>query len=566
MLVNGSLEMTLTPEDKAGSSDRGARKVPQSSGHPLLADEEWTDLTHFAPEVTEAITHLMDLKDGLRTFDRPMGPEQAIMLVDGVEALSRINDALSTLALAVCERVGIPSEFGAKSTKVLIEDRLNLSGAEAHRRAEMAKNLGGRVDLVGQALPPRYPLVAEALHTGTISAGQATVIESCLKKVPAWVDDDVRTDIEQRLVTNAPKVRLKDLREIFDRTMGYIDPDGSEPLDPTDRSKYCMNLKARANGDWELSGLLDPVTGGTLNGLLTSRIQAAKEAAENVVSPETAGEKSDPESGEATVSGEKSGEANTPAESDDELLEIVDAVLSGERHDAVKVPTPDLHPASGGRPATDAPGVGVRTDGIVVDVSREQPSVREWIYERFAGLVSTIDKQRTAAGAPYALVVTATAEDIARGKGTAKTGSEHPIPMRDLAADGLNGSVFFHLMSDTAKTMQVATEQRFANRKQIAIITARDRGCTFPGCDAPPGWCDANHVVPYSAGGKTEVNNLALACSYHHHLLDRSEWDTVMLYDGRPAWVPSAKVDPARTPILHSRFIADDIVDTLFDD
>lgn len=538
--------MTLTPEDKAEGASRNARKVPQSSGHPLLADEEWADLTHFAPEVTEAIIHLMDLKDGLRTFDRPMGPDQAIMLVDGVEALSRINDALSTLALAVCERVGIPSEFGAKSTKALIEDRLNLSGAEAHRRTEMAKNLGGRVDIVGQALPPRYPLVADALHAGVISAGQATVIESCMKKVPAWVDETVRADIEGRLVTNAPKVRLKDIRAIFDRFMGHIDPDDNEPLDPDDRSKYCVNLRARTNGDWELSGLLDPVAGGTLNGLLTSRIQAAKEATE--------------------AKSNTTAEAKTPAESDNELLDIVDAVLSGERHDAVKVPTPDLRPASGDRPASDTPGLGVRTDGSVVDTSGEQPSVREWIYERFAGLVSTIDKQRTAAGAPYALVITAKAEDVASGKGTATTGTENPVPIRELAANGLNGSVFFHLMSDTAKTMQVATEQRFANRRQIAVVTARDRGCTFPGCDAPPGWCDANHVVPYSKGGRTEINNLALACSYHHHLLDRGEWDTVMLYDGRPAWVPPAKADPARTPILHPRFIADDIAETLFDD
>ncbi|WP_246490489.1 HNH endonuclease signature motif containing protein [Brevibacterium oceani] len=539
--------MTLTPEDKAeDAADRGAHKAPQSSGHPLLADEEWADLTRFAPEVTEAITHLMGLKDGLRSFDRPMGPDQAIMLVDGVEALSRINDALSTLALAVCERVGTPSEYGAKSTKALIENRLNLSGAEAHRRTEMAKNLGGRVDFTGQALPPLYPLVAEALHAGTISAGQATVIESCLKKVPAWADQTVRTDIENRLVTNAPKVRLKDLRAIFDRLMGHIDPDGSEPLEPTDRSKYCVNLKARTNGDWELSGLLDPVAGGTLNGLLTSRIQAAKEAAE------------------ATTTA--TDETQTPAESDDELLDIVDAVLSGERHDAVKVPTPELRNASGERPAADTPGIGVRTDGSIIDTSGEQPSVREWIYERFAGLVSTIDKQRTTAGAPYALVITAKAEDLAKGKGTATTGAENPVPIRELATNGLNGSVFFHLMSDTAKTVQVATEQRFANRKQIAVITARDRGCTFPGCDAPPGWCDANHVVPHSAGGRTDINNLALTCSYHHHLLDRSEWDTLMLRDGRPAWKPPATVDPARTPILHPRFIADDIVDTLFDD
>ncbi|WP_169253537.1 HNH endonuclease signature motif containing protein [Brevibacterium sp. 'Marine'] len=560
--------MTLTPERSSDHSARTAGNSPQTSGHPLLADEEWADLSRFAPEVTSSITQLMSLKDELRTFDRPMGPDQAIMLADGVEAITRINDALSTLALSVCERVGTPSDFGAKSTKSLIENRFNLTGAEANRRTDMAKNLGGRVDMAGQALPPLYPVVADALHAGTISAAQASVIEDCMRKLPTWVSQAVRTDVETRLVDNAPKVRLKDLREIFGKLMGYIDPDGEEPKDSGDRSAYNMSMRARANGDWELRGLLDPVTGGTLNGLLTSRIQAAGED-DSADADKTGADSATGASGIAAVGNPVTVTAASEASSsplpDKELLEIVDAVLSGDRYDAKRVPEPDLDAARTSGNSAAVPGVGVREDGGFVDVSAEQPSAREWIYERFAGLVTTIDKQRTAAGAPYALVINATAEDLAKGTGHGTTGADNPVPIKELMRNGLNGSLFFHLMSDKAKTMQVATEQRFANRKQLAVITARDRGCTFPGCDAPPGWCDANHVFPWSLGGKTEINNLALLCSYHHHLLDRTDWDTVMLFDGRPAYIPPAAKDPARTPILHARFIADDIIDSLFD-
>ncbi|GAA1509854.1 HNH endonuclease signature motif containing protein [Brevibacterium permense] len=555
--------MTLTPERSSDHSDRNADNSPQTSGHPLLADEEWADLSRFAPEVTSSITQLMSLKDELRSFDRPMGPDQAIMLADGVEAITRINDALSTLALSVCERVGTPSDFGAKSTKSLIENRFSLTGAEANRRTDMAKNLGGRVDMAGQALPPLYPVVADALHAGTISAAQASVIEDCMRKLPTWVSQTVRTDVETRLVDNAPKVRLKDLREIFGKLMGYIDPDGAEPNDSADRSAYNMSMRAKTNGDWELRGLLDPVTGGTLNGLLTSRIQSAGEDDKTGADSATGAPGIRAAGNPDTVTAASEG-TSSPLP-DKELLEIVDAVLSGDRYDAKRVPAPDLDAARTSGNSAAVPGVGVREDGDFVDVSAEQPSAREWIYERFAGLVTTIDKQRTAAGAPYALVINATAEDLAKGTGHGTTGADNPIPIKELMRNGLSGSLFFHLMSDRAKTMQVATEQRFANRKQLAVITARDRGCTFPGCDAPPGWCDANHVFPWSLGGKTEINNLALLCSYHHHLLDRTDWDTVMLFDGRPAYIPPAAKDPARKPILHARFIADDIVDSLFD-
>ena len=206
----------------------------------------------------------------------------------------------------------------------------------------------------------------------------------------------------------------------------------------------------------------------------------------------------------------------------------------------------------------------MREDGSLVAMAAEQPSVRRRIYERFSSLVGSIEMNRIKAGAAYALVVTAKAEDLAEQTGKATTGAEAPFPVTTAALEGLNGSVFFHLMSEKTKTMALATERRLATEKQLAILASRDQGCTFPGCDTPPGWCEAHHIVPWADGGRTDVNNLTLACSAHHHLIDRSDWYCRMLADGRPAWVPPASIDPAREPVLHARFIAREIVETLF--
>lgn len=436
------------------------------------------------------------------------------MLIDGLEALGRVNEALSTLALSVCERVGTPADYGAKTTKALIQDRLNLTSREANRRTDMAKNLGGRVDFTGQAQPPLCPVVADALNEGRLSADQARVIKDCLKKLPTWVSQDVRDHAESTLVKDAPSVRVSDLRVIFQRILDHIDPDGKPPKDPTDRREYKVNMFARENGDWEISGLLDPITGGQLNGLLTLRTKIGK-------------------GGSNTGSGDDCGTS-----------------LGGET-------------AAGGDSQNDC---GVLEDGTLVDMTGTKLSAQEWIYERFATLVGRIDMTRTTRGSQYALVVTAKAEDLASGKGYGTTGNENPVPISELVRNGLNGAVFFNLISDKAITMQVATENRYANAKQIAVLTARDQGCTFPGCDAPPGWCDAHHIVEWSQKGKTDVNNMTLTCSAHHHLLDRSEWSTVMLKDGRPAWVPPPSIDPARRPILHARFVAQDVIEKLFDD
>lgn len=56
-----------------------------------------------------------------------------------------------------------------------------------------------------------------------------------------------------------------------------------------------------------------------------------------------------------------------------------------------------------------------------------------------------------------------------------------------------------------------------------AVIT-RDRHCRFPGCRRPARWCDAHHIVHWSHGGPTNVDNLILLCR-HHHTLVHTEFD-----------------------------------------
>ncbi|GIU89731.1 MAG: hypothetical protein KatS3mg010_0830 [Acidimicrobiia bacterium] len=47
-------------------------------------------------------------------------------------------------------------------------------------------------------------------------------------------------------------------------------------------------------------------------------------------------------------------------------------------------------------------------------------------------------------------------------------------------------------------------------------LVVRDGGCVHPGCDRPPGWCEAHHVVPWYDGGATSLDNLELRCRHHH--------------------------------------------------
>ncbi|MGH2673210.1 MAG: DUF222 domain-containing protein [Actinomycetota bacterium] len=68
-------------------------------------------------------------------------------------------------------------------------------------------------------------------------------------------------------------------------------------------------------------------------------------------------------------------------------------------------------------------------------------------------------------------------------------------------------------------------------RRAVAV---RDKGCRFPGCDRPPGWCDAHHVRHWADGGVTALDNLILLCRPHHRTIHHGF--RVEMADGRPVF------------------------------
>jgi len=63
-----------------------------------------------------------------------------------------------------------------------------------------------------------------------------------------------------------------------------------------------------------------------------------------------------------------------------------------------------------------------------------------------------------------------------------------------------------------------------AQRKAMAI---RDRECTAEGCSIPAAWCEAHHWrKPWAHGGKTDLADGKLLCSFHHHRAHDPTWHT----------------------------------------
>jgi len=61
------------------------------------------------------------------------------------------------------------------------------------------------------------------------------------------------------------------------------------------------------------------------------------------------------------------------------------------------------------------------------------------------------------------------------------------------------------------------------NRLRRAI-ELRDEHCQFPGCRAPMSWCDVHHVVMWTHGGETNMDNCTLLCRRHHVAVHEGGW------------------------------------------
>jgi hypothetical protein len=69
----------------------------------------------------------------------------------------------------------------------------------------------------------------------------------------------------------------------------------------------------------------------------------------------------------------------------------------------------------------------------------------------------------------------------------------------------------------------------------VRQLRYRDRECTFPGCGMRR-FTQAHHVRWWNRGGRTDLDNLVLICSFHHTLVHELGWSLTRDQDGTVQW------------------------------
>jgi hypothetical protein len=86
--------------------------------------------------------------------------------------------------------------------------------------------------------------------------------------------------------------------------------------------------------------------------------------------------------------------------------------------------------------------------------------------------------------------------------------------------------------SGAAQPLDYGRATRTVSDSLFRLLTIRDGGCRFPGCDARPELCDAHHAHHWADDGETRHDNLPLLCWYHHRFVHDQHWRTEPLGAG----------------------------------
>ena len=386
--------------------------------------------------------------------------------IQELEFQTRSMLTASHALLAQVEQRGLARRVAATSTSALLQAMLQLSPYEAKQRVDAATELGPRLSLDGQALPPLLPEVAAAQTRGLLSAEHARVIGQVIDRIPTTTGDEDFRKAETQLVKAAQHLRPREVGHVGKRLLAYLDPDGVLGSDEEHERRRTFSLVPLSDGSYRAQGYLTPQCGAQLMTAL-SPLSAPAPAAEDAPDGRTFGQR---------------------------------------LHDGLD----------------QLAGLALRCKGILNDAGTTQ------------------------------LVITMTADQLASGTGYAETSFGQLLSVEAALKLADEAQIACVIQDAKGAVLAQGRTRRVATRAQTLALIARDRGCSFPGCDRPPEWCQRHHVIRWIDGGPTDVDNLTLVCSNHHRNFEKSGWRCVMR-DGLPWWIPPAWLDRQQEPRLNQR-------------
>ncbi len=432
--------------------------------------------------------------NGIRSVDGEFAVEALITL----NVVARRVDAAQLALLDIVERSGVWRATGALSAAAWLRLTLGLDPGVARADLKLA---GALVEL---------PALAEAYAQGKVSRQHVEVIirhgranQTRRAALPEF------EAIFTQLATQEPPAVVGDVVRAWAQ---QIDPITINNEDTQAYERRYLHLSQLGDG-WKLDGFFDHEQGSKLAAVLNAAVTRARRKANGQTR----------DTGAATPVSALSDAAIADGALDDLLPGWL--ATSAARADAL-IDIAELAAKCGEMPESG----GVRPSvSVIVPLSRlEQPCPNP--SPAGPAAASGFDGSAFTGSAFDGLAFTGGVATVRVSNGP----GEALLSQQSVERITCDCEIHRIVLSPKGEPLDVGRTTRTISLPMRRALVIRDGGCRVEGCDRPPPWCEGHHVITWANGGKTELRNLVLLCSRHHHGVHQYEYTIDYAPSGKP--------------------------------
>ncbi|MEO6880100.1 MAG: DUF222 domain-containing protein [Mycobacteriaceae bacterium] len=342
------------------------------------------------------------------------------------------------------------------------------------------------------------PGLGAALASGRTTAEHSGIGVRALTHLPVRTVRERAEDIDNNFTTNAQTFPPPLFRRLADHVLATLHPERADRFDPESHLRREAHLAVDSTGMGQLRAQLDPIA--------TAQLRTVLDA---LSAPATTG-----------GDGQRVQDQRTAPQ------RRADAIGEMARL------------AAGGMRGEHGYGEGPR---IVVHASVDQ-------MNDAAGCAVAHDPSAAATTPGHVPIALRGPAHPAGAASCEQTGPLTPAGLARMACDATIERV---ILTATGRVLAMSTLGRSFTPAQRRALAARDGGCAFPGCAAPPSWTDSHHIRFWSLGGPTTVDNGVLLCQHHHTTIHQCRWH-IEVHHGLPWFIPPPEHDPLQQPLRNT--------------
>jgi hypothetical protein len=110
---------------------------------------------------------------------------------------------------------------------------------------------------------------------------------------------------------------------------------------------------------------------------------------------------------------------------------------------------------------------------------------------------------------------------------------EEPISASQVRRLACAAQIVPVVLGGKSEVLDLGRSRRLFSPAQRKAMAVRDKRCRTEGCEIPAAWCEAHHATtPWIEGGRTDIKDGALLCSWHHHRAHDPKYDARRGPDG----------------------------------